>query len=362
MASLSAKSKAVLAKAAAYKTNTASAVKKTQASVSPVSKIANKVNTVQTSLASFGLGEATKKAQQALSEKYGISTFDVKGDISTVPTTRPIDTSIDVGTGRLTRSSYTDSVAILTQQAQTAVLPQPTIFNNPIVSGITEFFDQFFHTENKSEIPDEIKAKIQEIDDKILEVTARHDKEIAEIDARPTAGDFRTQESDRAYKIARNTSYQNEINALNKQRDQILLEYKASVEIVPKIELMIKGLDQYAVIDRLTPLLKTEIEDRIQQASELIQTILEKSIKVPQEILNRLNKSILLAVNVIKLPVQAAQDTATANMDGTAEMIDLFGTLGTPKSIDDRVKEIIADYRAQKQAITVLLQTGEFSK
>lgn len=362
MQTLSAKSKSVLAKVSAYKTNTSSSVKKTQSSVSPVSKVSNKINTVQTSLSSFGLGEATKKAQQALSEKYGITTFDVKGDISTVPVTRTIDTTINVGTGRLTRSSYNDSTALLVQQAQAAVLPQPTILNNPLVSGITEFFDQFFHTENTSELPEDVKAKIKIIDDQILEVITRRDKEMSEIDAKPVAGDFRTQEGDRAYKASRSSSYQGEINNLIKQRDQILLTHKSNVEILPKIELMISGLDQYATIDRLTPLLKTEIENRIQQASELITTILEKSIKVPQEILNRLNQSILLAVNVIKLPVQAAQEKAKSDMDGTAEMIDVFDLLNQPKSIDDKVKEIIADYRAQKQAIIVLLQTGEFSK
>lgn len=44
------------------------------------------------------LSAAAIKAQQALSEKYGIPTFDLSGKVSTIPLTRAI-TNINVGTG-----------------------------------------------------------------------------------------------------------------------------------------------------------------------------------------------------------------------------------------------------------------------
>ena len=47
------------------------------------------------------LSEATIKAQQALSEKFGIPTFNLTGGISTVPVTRTLST-INVGTGMFT--------------------------------------------------------------------------------------------------------------------------------------------------------------------------------------------------------------------------------------------------------------------
>ena len=55
------------------------------------------------------LGAATIKAQQALSEKYGIPTFTMSGEVSTVPITRSLS-SINVGVGAYrmeTPSSFT---------------------------------------------------------------------------------------------------------------------------------------------------------------------------------------------------------------------------------------------------------------
>ena len=51
-----------------------------------------------------------RAAQQALSAKYGIPTFDVKGYLSTVPQTRPVsDINVNSGIyGKLTGISLTD--------------------------------------------------------------------------------------------------------------------------------------------------------------------------------------------------------------------------------------------------------------
>ena len=38
-------------------------------------------------------------AQQALSEKYGIATFNLQGQVNTIPITRPYNTAINIGTG-----------------------------------------------------------------------------------------------------------------------------------------------------------------------------------------------------------------------------------------------------------------------
>lgn len=45
-------------------------------------------------------GEATIKAAQKLSQQYGIPTFDIKGNVSTVPTTALSSLALTVGTGR----------------------------------------------------------------------------------------------------------------------------------------------------------------------------------------------------------------------------------------------------------------------
>ena len=45
------------------------------------------------------LSAAVIKMQQQLSEKFGIPTFDLKGKVSTIPLTRPLNTDINVNTG-----------------------------------------------------------------------------------------------------------------------------------------------------------------------------------------------------------------------------------------------------------------------
>lgn len=60
---------------------------------------------------SVKLSPATIKAQQKLSNKFGIATFNFKGGISTVPTSGKINTAINVGLGKF-KSSKGLSVAI----------------------------------------------------------------------------------------------------------------------------------------------------------------------------------------------------------------------------------------------------------
>ena len=74
-----------------------------------------------------GVSEALRKAQQALSEKYGIPTFDVKGNLSTIPQTRPA-TGINVGTGR-----YGTSVADFNNFIKSITPAQATVKTTPVV-------------------------------------------------------------------------------------------------------------------------------------------------------------------------------------------------------------------------------------
>ena len=54
-------------------------------------------------MASVGLSDTVKRMQQALSEKYGIITHDVKSNVSTVPQTRPLSSPLAIVGGRLTQ-------------------------------------------------------------------------------------------------------------------------------------------------------------------------------------------------------------------------------------------------------------------
>ena len=73
------------------------------------------------------IGDAALKAAQALSEKFGIATFDLKGKVNTIPLTRPYDTRINIGTGStgLTSQSLNEYLAKLSPPK--ALVPTRTI-------------------------------------------------------------------------------------------------------------------------------------------------------------------------------------------------------------------------------------------
>lgn len=99
------------------------------------------------------LGDAAIKAAQALSEKFGIPTFNLYGGLQTVPQTRPSDPNINVGTGStgLSLSAFNTLVSALSPQkplieTRTVYSPtsgitiQPT--NAPLIEGEVPFDQQ----------------------------------------------------------------------------------------------------------------------------------------------------------------------------------------------------------------------------
>ena len=58
------------------------------------------------------LSKAVIEAQQALSEKFGIPTFGLRGELSTIPQSRPLNESINVNTGAsgLSVSAFNDLI------------------------------------------------------------------------------------------------------------------------------------------------------------------------------------------------------------------------------------------------------------
>lgn len=362
MVSLSNASLAILAKADAYKQNTKTSVQTVQAKAVPVKAITTKINTVQTNLSSIGLGEKTLAAQKALAEKYGITTFDVKGNISQVPTTRPIDPTINVGTGILTNSSYNDSIKILVQQEQAKTTSGNSGIGSGIITGITDFFDSFFNTGTLNDIPEDVQKQLDDIDIQIADAKKAIDDENTRYNI-----EIAGQEGHAAFNIA--SLHQTSLNAINaillarqKKRERILFDYKTQKEFLPKVQSLIDSLNLYGKIDTLTPQLKTEIQDRIAQASALLEKIIGENLSIARSKISELQHAMLLAANVMELPVTAIQTTVNSNMDGTAEVLDIFNLLNPSKSVTDRAKDIIFEYRAQREAITVLLQTGEFNK
>ena len=83
-------------------------------------------------------------AQQALSEKYGIPTFNLKGYLSTIPQTRPA-TGINVGTGIYgdSVSTFNDFIKSITPQkalvpTSSVVLSGGQILDIPLDSKLVE--------------------------------------------------------------------------------------------------------------------------------------------------------------------------------------------------------------------------------
>jgi len=85
------------------------------------------------------LSDAVIKLQQELSEKFGIPTFTQTGDISTVPTTKPIG-DINVGVGKFggeTIKSFTETLNQgIINLKQTGGSIGSTVFKKPLVKNI----------------------------------------------------------------------------------------------------------------------------------------------------------------------------------------------------------------------------------
>ena len=99
------------------------------------------------------LSAAVIKMQQALSEKFGIPTFDLTGIVSTIPLTRPLNTGINVNTGStgLTVNAFNNLLKKFTPT--TALIPTKEVItssgfvytspkDSPLVQGEVELKDR----------------------------------------------------------------------------------------------------------------------------------------------------------------------------------------------------------------------------
>lgn len=75
------------------------------------------------------LGDAAIKAAQALSEKFGIPTFNLYGGIQTIPQTRPSDPTINVGSGSTGLNIQSFNALISALSPQQALVPTRPVFS-----------------------------------------------------------------------------------------------------------------------------------------------------------------------------------------------------------------------------------------
>lgn len=362
--SLSSQSLAILKSVQDYKANNAEVVRNTIQSANDQSKLSAQVSKVQSELKHDGLSAATIKMQQELSEKYGVPTFDVKGSISTIPSSGKINPDIDVGTGNMSDSDFKKSIdSIVKNQSIPASSGGSGLFDG-IDKGVTKFFDDIFKFDTIENLPEEIAAQIDEIDQKIAELK----RQIGEI-PRPKAASYKesaakrnaSEKAQESYK--RNVkSLQDQINALTKKRSEIVLNYKTKTDIMDKIRLLIDDLTALSQVETLTSELKVTIQEKIQEATKTTERILSENLNVTQATINELNRAVLLANERYKAPISIAINDSNDNIDGLAELIPLFPELFKDKSDNEKAEQLVKDYKIQKLAIELALARGVFNK
>ena len=355
---------AILKKAQDYKAKNNQVVRSTISNANDQNKLFRQVSKVQTELKHDGLSAATIKAQQELSEKYGIPTFDVKGNISTVPSSGIINTDINVGTGNLSDSDYKKSIDVIVRNQSIPASSGGSGLFDGIAKGVTEFFDDIFKFDTIESIPEEIAAQIDEIDRQIAELKRR----LGELPQQPNRSNFATdQEYNR--KVAELASFRNEavsinnqIESLMKRRTEIMLNYKTKTDIMDKIRLLIDDLTALSQVETLTAELRVTIQEKIAEASKTVERILVENLNVTQATINELNRAVLLANERYKAQATISINDANDNIDGTAELIQLFPELFKDKSDNEKAEQLVKDYQIQKLAIQMALARGVFNK
>lgn len=269
------------------------------------------INTVQTTLANAGLGERTKKAQQELSDKYGIPTFDVKGFISTVPASGEINKDINVGTGALTPSAFQKSLEVLIRNQQQSGGSGGAGALAAITAPITTLIDILLPKTDYSDLTDDQKKQIATLDAEIAKWTAEAERLGTE--ASRNAGIYQ-QFLDAVAKR----------NEFTNAKNTILQKYRAANQIIKEIQEVQKKLLDLAKVTDITQQLKDDIQTTQQDASALIEKVLREGLEVPKSVITELNKAQLAANAKFKEEIKEAQKDTKENVDVIGGFLNQF--------------------------------------
>lgn len=314
---------------------------KTTASIKP------KIDTVQTKLSNDSrIGEATRKAQQALSEKYGIPTFDTQGFISTIPTTRPIDVNINVGTGAFTETAFQKSITSLINQTQSNTNPISN-FVNTITNGINSIIDTIMPKLDLSDLTEEQQQKVKDIDEQIkqLNIDFRDHQEGA------SRGNFAD--------IVQGNKITSKIDELERSKTELLRRYRVSNELLKEINLQIEKLETLSQTQVVTKEIKDTVNREVQRASELIEQKLREQADIKKEVITRLQTAMLDSIKLLKVVIKEEQDEVKEKIKTDFDLWKTLSNLGKP-SIQEKIANYVEDYRAQRGAIDILVTSGEF--
>ena len=299
-----------------------------------ISTAANTQTQIQTSLSHQGLSDKTVLAQQKLSEEFGIPTFDISGQISTVPLTTPIDFSINVGTGAFTESAFRESLQVL-QNEQAIETTFTGTFNDFFLKPIIDFVNQVFPPILIEELTPEQQAIINRIDEDITSLKSRFvtvpgisfGTRCFGSGIRRTCYQYQSNGAAIREAKAHNSLIQQQINDLRAEREEMLRDFAAIVPVTDAIKTITAEIDEFLAMPGLTAKMKADLNVKIQEASKLIEEIIKNVIQIEQSELTKLQVAMQAAAFKLQEPATVTTNIIDTSLGFLEEMF--FGVGAT---------------------------------
>ena len=276
-----------------------------------------KAEGVQAQTSGIGLSDATRRAQQELSEKFGIPTFDVTGLISTVPKTRAIDPSIDVGTGILTPEAFSDSLRALTKG--TDVLQGfSNAANDLIIKPVVEAWETLFKRRDINDLPVEKQTRARAIETRLKYLESKR-VVVPECETKRHVRFFRAGRhwwgshqdcTKRNEANKKNEVYDAEIKILEEELESLFVNFGITKTFNEEITKKAAQLQSLLDTEPLTAQLKADIVVKLQESSKLIEKILAEQIGVSQSKLTELQKRMKALAFRLHDPIGTKQENA----------------------------------------------------
>lgn len=286
---------------------------------------------IQSKLGTEGLGEATIKAQQELAEKFNIVTFDIEGNISTVPLTTTEPMTIDVGTGRFTSDVFRKSVEVLQTKLRPQE-PQMTFFDTFFARPITKLIDVLFNTQSLEDLTPEQQERIRLVD---LEIEAARNKlqelrniRQANLDKKLHGGMANRRKQDRLDQQQQDINTQTRVvNNLVKKRESLFREFAASSTLKDEMLSLTKEMQGLAQLEPLTAELKASMDTLIKEGSAIIESMLREGADIQQQIVSELQRAMLELTFRIKEPITNTATELKIDLGFIGDSLFGIGTL-----------------------------------
>ena len=261
----------------------------------------------QVSFSSSGLGAKTIAAQQRLSEQFGIPTFDVEGNISTLPQTRAIDNSINVGTGRFSRQTFNQSIENLLGITQDNFAPIA-----PLVGFTQTSSDILFTSYFTCKPPKNLTQSDVDNKNDIRRQLESAKEQLRIVRSRPARS--RTDKSARV-------SLPSKISRLRQKVQFFDCQSNSQVRAKAKLDEDVIILEKLIMKDPLTDEIKVRIKDAAEQVNVTLTNIAKFGVKITTQALLEVGEVMNAAKNRLRQKVETEIDNSINISDG---IIDFF--------------------------------------